>query len=167
MKRLNRDMEAVSPVIATILMVAITVVLAATLYMMVGDIGGEEVGEFFGEASIGDRGTHEDGHYYVRVDMDTMSPSSVDVNDVTATLYDDADELVYTLEGDEENGESGDEYGDTDYTLRWSRLTDGEVDTTSRLWVENYDYEDDDVEFDNFEVVITVSGRSGSIEIEL
>ncbi|MFP4001858.1 MAG: archaellin/type IV pilin N-terminal domain-containing protein, partial [Thermoplasmata archaeon] len=43
MKRLNRNEEAVSPVIATILMVAITVVLAATLYMMVGDIGGDDV----------------------------------------------------------------------------------------------------------------------------
>jgi len=39
MKRLNRKEEAVSPVIATILMVAITVVLAATLYMMVGGFG--------------------------------------------------------------------------------------------------------------------------------
>ncbi|MBS3816945.1 MAG: type IV pilin [Candidatus Thermoplasmatota archaeon] len=34
MRRLNRNEEGVSPVIATILMVAITVVLAATLYMM-------------------------------------------------------------------------------------------------------------------------------------
>ena len=32
--------EGVSPVIATILMVAITVVLAATLYLMVGNMGG-------------------------------------------------------------------------------------------------------------------------------
>ncbi len=36
----NRDEEAVSPVIATILMVAITVVLAAVLYVMVIGMGG-------------------------------------------------------------------------------------------------------------------------------
>ncbi len=34
--------EGVSPVIATILMVAITVVLAATLYLMVGNMGGQQ-----------------------------------------------------------------------------------------------------------------------------
>ncbi len=44
MKKINilRDESAVSPVIATILMVAITVVLAATLYMMLP--GGGEAG---------------------------------------------------------------------------------------------------------------------------
>ncbi|MDD1768222.1 MAG: type IV pilin N-terminal domain-containing protein, partial [Methanomassiliicoccales archaeon] len=36
----RRDAEAVSPVIATILMVAITVVLAAVLYVMVLGFGG-------------------------------------------------------------------------------------------------------------------------------
>jgi len=41
MKEIYREEEGVSPVIATILMVAITVVLAATVYIMVGsmDIG--------------------------------------------------------------------------------------------------------------------------------
>ena len=38
--RIRRDSEAVSPVIATILMVAITVVLAAVLYVMVMGFGG-------------------------------------------------------------------------------------------------------------------------------
>ena len=166
MKRLNRDMEAVSPVIATILMVAITVVLAATLYMMVGDIGGEDVGEFFGEASIGDRGTDDDENiHYVRVDMDTMSPSSVDVNDVTVELYDQGDEYKAGLEGETltEETEEG-------YNLRWTRLTGGDVDTTSRLYVEVEDGIDDisgDGDLEGYEVVITVSGRSGSIEIEL
>ncbi|MFO7618097.1 MAG: archaellin/type IV pilin N-terminal domain-containing protein [Thermoplasmata archaeon] len=40
----KRDEEAVSPVIATILMVAITVVLAAVLYVMVIGMGGESGG---------------------------------------------------------------------------------------------------------------------------
>lgn len=38
--KMRRDSEAVSPVIATILMVAITVVLAAVLYVMVMGFGG-------------------------------------------------------------------------------------------------------------------------------
>jgi flagellin-like protein len=38
--RIRKDSEAVSPVIATILMVAITVVLAAVLYVMVLQFGG-------------------------------------------------------------------------------------------------------------------------------
>ncbi len=38
-KYVRKEEEGVSPVIATILMVAITVVLAATLYLMVGNMG--------------------------------------------------------------------------------------------------------------------------------
>ena len=40
MKKIYRKEEGVSPVIATILMVAITVVLAATVYIMVAGLGG-------------------------------------------------------------------------------------------------------------------------------
>ena len=39
-RRLSTNQRAVSPVIATILMVAITVVLAAVLYVMVGQFAG-------------------------------------------------------------------------------------------------------------------------------
>lgn len=42
MKKSWKDRKGVSPVIATILMVAITVVLAAVLYVMVMGFGGEE-----------------------------------------------------------------------------------------------------------------------------
>lgn len=40
-KNLAKDTKAVSPVIAVILMVAITVVLAATVFVLVSDIGGQ------------------------------------------------------------------------------------------------------------------------------
>jgi len=143
-------------------MVAITVVLAATLYMMVGDIGGDEIGEFFGEASIGERGTDEYNNEYVRVDIDTMSPSSVDVNDVTVTLYDTTDDDVVTLDG-EQGSRADSDLGENNYNLAWTRLTNEEVDTTSRLYVEGQSGYD----FDGYEVVITVSGRSGSITQEL
>ena len=151
---LKRREEAVSPVIATILMVAITVVLAATLYMMVGDIGGNQVGEFFGSMSIGDRGDD-----YVRVDIDTMSPSSRDLSDITVRLYNPDDDEVCVLSGVQSNTQNS-------YTLRWTRLSDDDetVDTTSRLWVE---HEDDEHDFSGYEVVMTASGRSGSISQEL
>lgn len=42
--KMRKDGEGVSPVIATILMVAITVVLAAVLYVMVLGIGGDTTG---------------------------------------------------------------------------------------------------------------------------
>ena len=161
MNKINRREDAVSPVIATILMVAITVVLAATLYMMVGDIGNDTVGEFYGSMSIGDRGTHErDGtqYHFVRVDVDTMNPSSRDLSDITVRLYDPEDEQVVMLDGVQSNTEGS-------YTLRWTRLSGDNdvVDTTSRLWVE-YDGEHD---FSGYEVVMTAAGRSGSIEREL
>jgi len=40
----NRNDEAVSPVIATILMVAITVVLAGVLYVWASSLAGESTG---------------------------------------------------------------------------------------------------------------------------
>ncbi len=43
MWKIRKDKSAVSPVIATILMVAITVVLAAVLYVMVMGFGTEEL----------------------------------------------------------------------------------------------------------------------------
>ena len=49
MKKIYRKEEGVSPVIATILMVAITVVLAATVYIMVAGIGGPSAGPVTGK----------------------------------------------------------------------------------------------------------------------
>ena len=49
MKKIYRKEEGVSPVIATILMVAITVVLAATVYIMVAGIGGPGTKQIVGK----------------------------------------------------------------------------------------------------------------------
>lgn len=55
--RIRKDSKAVSPVIATILMVAITVVLAAVLYVMVMGFGGGEtqtpIGSFTAVEKVG------------------------------------------------------------------------------------------------------------------
>jgi len=152
MKRRNilkEDKEAVSPVIATILMVAITVVLAATLWMMLDT--DEDVGrDLYGTTSIGDRSTTGG---YVRVDIGSINPSSVNIDDVTVRLYDVNDDLVVTLRGEDDLDP------ENDYNLRWTRLEDGRLTSRGRLYVE-YEGEHD---FSGYEVEIVASGYSGSL----
>ncbi len=165
MKRLNRKEEAVSPVIATILMVAITVVLAATLYIMVADIGGEDVGSLTGSLSVHDRST-SDGN--VVLNIASISPSTHDIEDVQVELYDGTDDLATELDGvagDRDNFDDG-------YSLAWTRLSDdGEtLDSTARLWIEFEEHHaewDDGYDFDGYEVVLTVDGIGGSVTYEL
>jgi len=118
---LNRREEAVSPVIATILMVAITVVLAATLYMMVGDIGGEGVGSLTARVSIEEYDWYEeDGNYVLDLDfkIDSMSsPSSADLDDIDIrVIYEDADGNI--------REDTIEETNDNDH---WTGLVNGEV----------------------------------------
>ncbi len=158
MKRLNREEEAVSPVIATILMVAITVVLAATLYMMVGDIGGNG-----GSPVAGNISHHEDATFRF-VSLET--PSSAEPGDLEITVIYNGTE--YTSDGDEYR----DDLGEDD---AWSVLSDGEVAASSRFNVTAFendlwddlgtgdgwdDFDDDDVE----EIIIRIDGYTGTIE---
>jgi flagellin-like protein len=55
--KIRKDKSAVSPVIATILMVAITVVLAAVLYVMVMGFGGTQTSTPTGSFTVGNIGT--------------------------------------------------------------------------------------------------------------
>jgi archaeal type IV pilus assembly protein PilA len=57
MWKMRKDKSAVSPVIATILMVAITVVLAAVLYVMVMGFGGTQTSTPTGSFTVGSVGT--------------------------------------------------------------------------------------------------------------
>ncbi len=161
MKRRNilkEDKEAVSPVIATILMVAITVVLAATLWMMLDT--DEDVGrDLYGTTSIGDRSTSGG---WVRVDIGSLNPSSVNIEDVTVRLYDVNDELVVTLRGEEDVETEN----DGNYNLRWTRLEDEELTSRARLFVE-YGEDEDNHDFSGYEVEIVASGYSGSLTREL
>lgn len=62
---LKKGKEAVSPVIAVILMVAITVVLAAVLFVMVSELTDRDVGT---ELALGRReGAHTDEYWVVEV----------------------------------------------------------------------------------------------------
>ena len=163
MKRRNvlKDDEAVSPVIATILMVAITVVLAATLYMMLP--GAEETEQqLYGEGTITQRSRSEG---YVRIGITGLSPSSFDIEEVNVRLYNPNDVNVASLQGVQEMDFNADHY-----RLSWTRIEDNTVDSTSRLHIEYEEGEgdwDDGYDFDGYEVEITTTGTSGAINIEL
>ena len=90
MKRRNvlKDDEAVSPVIATILMVAITVVLAATLYMMLP--GADDAGT---PVSGNISADYDSAEGNVTISFDTMgTPSRPDWDSIE--VYIDGDEVT-------------------------------------------------------------------------
>ena len=157
MKRLKRDGDAVSPVIATILMVAITVVLAASLWVMM-DSEDDVDFELYGTLTRGDRNRDEG---WMRIDIASMNPSSLDLRSVTVRLYDANDTMVCALEGVRGDREV---FNDQGYSLAWSRVgEEGEeqIDSTSRLFV---DYEEEGrYDFDGYGIVITAEGYGGHL----
>ncbi len=142
MKRLKRNEEGVSPVIATILMVAITVVLAATLYMMVGDFG-DDTG-----SPVGGRIRHRDGTQFAFESLGP--PSSADPDDVEITVLDD--------DGvEKDSGTIGEE--------DWSLLDGDEVVAGSRFDINDLDDLEDTITIDDIEeIVIRIRGYSGTID---
>lgn len=74
-KRHWRDRKGVSPVIATILMVAITVVLAAVLYVMVMGLGGDTAVTPTGQVTNVEEITIEDVKVY-KLTLSVFSPST-------------------------------------------------------------------------------------------
>jgi len=81
---IRKDQEAVSPVIATILMVAITVVLAAVLYVMVsGLLGG---GSTTGAKSVGLTVT-QTGNSWVML-VSSVSASGIALSATTISIFD-------------------------------------------------------------------------------
>ncbi|MFP3871716.1 MAG: archaellin/type IV pilin N-terminal domain-containing protein [Candidatus Aenigmatarchaeota archaeon] len=154
MERLKRNEEGVSPVIATILMVAITVVLAATLYMMVGDIGGDTTSSTAGritdrELENGDTDNDPVAQFeFVSLEQ----PSSVDPGDLEITVLDDGGDELFSGSGDT-------------LTNDWTLLNDdGEVVGGSRFDLGG-DLGDDDPE-NIEEVIIRIDGYSGQIAWE-
>ena len=85
--RRKEEEEGVSPVIATILMVAITVVLAATLYLMVGNMGGTQNTPVAGSLSyVSSVSDPANGNATFEIVLST--PSSAKVGDITITVLD-------------------------------------------------------------------------------
>ena len=83
MKRIYRKEEGVSPVIATILMGAITVVLAATVYIMVAGMGGTYTNRVMGSLTYLTDPSDTDTAVF---EVTLTTPSSPDVTDVTWTV---------------------------------------------------------------------------------
>jgi flagellin-like protein len=88
LKKIWKDENAVSPVIAVILMVAITVVLAAVLYVMVS-------GMLTTTSTTPTAGlTKEPGATAGEYRLNIVSPSkSVTLTDITLTLWDNSDSI--------------------------------------------------------------------------
>ncbi|MFP4143168.1 MAG: archaellin/type IV pilin N-terminal domain-containing protein [Thermoplasmata archaeon] len=154
MIKINRNVEAVSPVIATILMVAITVTLAATLYMMVGDVGGDDITSLRGSFR------HRDGTQF---EINSISPKP------------GHDEVEITLLGNFVDGD-GNDIGDGEISgyldeEAWSFLNDDKVKGGSRFDIQyiedasevDWDHEDTDLE----EVVLQISGVQGTMSYEM
>ncbi len=148
MNGILRDEEAVSPVIATILMVAITVVLAATLYMMVGDFGGDTVSELYGSS----RADYDESNGGVTVEMRSIN-SGVDPEDMDIRVIYDRREYFVNAED-----------------VSWIGLVNGQVrsDSEARFSImdaENNDGEALDVSNTNLleRVDLRSDGTSGAI----
>ncbi len=155
MKELKRNEEGVSPVIATILMVAITVVLAATLYMMVGDIGGDDTQPLAGSL------THDEGTTFEIVSLQT--PSSANPDNVEI--------IVLSPDGTQLNNAS------QKLTDGWSLLDDGDVVGGSRFDVSNFNMDESEDSGDGEgdviseshigEVVVRIDGYTGTLNYEM
>ncbi len=154
MKRRNvlENDEAVSPVIATILMVAITVVLAATLYMMLP--GADDAGTPV-SGSISADYSENDGE--LTIDFDSMgTPSNPETDEIE--IYIDGDEITdFTAPGAEID--NGDEH-------EWSFLTgDNEIRSGSSLTLT--DAFADEIDENANEVTIFFDGYDGSLKANI
>ncbi len=85
MKKLYRKEEGVSPVIATILMVAITVVLAATVYIMVSGMGGGGTNKLVANLTY-DNMHSNPAAGYVNITVSMSTPSSAAWTKVKITI---------------------------------------------------------------------------------
>lgn len=158
MRRLNRNEEGVSPIIATILMVAITVVLAATLWMMVGDFGSDSTQEQLGVSMQ----EHDSEGNVVTLKIGMTTPSSAEKKDVSI--------VVFNADGEDEFEENGLTWSASDpinVIYNGSGAGDEEIADGARLRVDFGEYDDFGGDYDGYEVQISIEGYSGQESIEL
>ncbi len=157
-KLFKEDNQAVSPVIATILMVAITVVLAATLYMMIdtgedgrslltGDLSYRSAGSRLSAYEVeGEEWTHQ---AHARLDISLRSPPNVEEDRIEV--------IVLNANGTALPAE------DIDYFYEFSLLNeDDRVATGTRLIITVTGLEEGD-RIGNYETVIRVPLYDGTI----
>ena len=165
MKRLNRKEEAVSPVIATILMVAITVVLAATLYMMVGGFGENGAGTPV-SGSLSYRSGDSNATFAVFRITSLQTPSEPSLDTVTIRVFNAEGDQIFSGSGDDlipEENDWGVSLNNNNEQLRIRhRVSDaGEyIAGGDEIQLRDPDWDGD---FSGYEVIVTFSGYSGEI----
>ncbi|GEM_PF-1103964 len=160
-KRLKRDEKAVSPVIAIILLVAITVVLAASLFLMIGDLGEEEELPLAAVIDIEEYNFNEEDEVLERfvLNIESLSqPNSAELDDIEVRIVyeDDGTPMEYIIELEEEAEED-------EYVSGYTGLDNGDMNTGTTIFFEDIDIElggSDDIELDRIEM--RVDGSQGS-----
>ena len=131
MKKIYRKEEGVSPVIATILMVAITVVLAATVYIMVAGLGGTSSTPLSMSLSYDAAGS--DAHTAV-FDVSMSNPSQTSYSNVKVTIKNGTDTGTVTLGTD---GTGKVMVGSYTYNITISDLNgNGKLDTGDQILID-------------------------------
>ncbi len=145
-RRLKREEIGVSPVIGTILMVAITVVLAASVWMMVNSSAEASM-----PLSASITGEYEENEDNIWVTFNSLgTPRTADLDEVEfAISHEDGEETIW---GDHE-------------LISWRLLTaDGEVRSSSRVLI---DCSEGGLDIDNVEsVTIFIDGYDGGRSID-
>ncbi len=166
MKELKRDEEGVSPVIATILMVAITVVLAATLYMMVSDPGGAGKSPIAGTLTYNDKESHpSEGNATFHLNMNT--PSSIDTTKVRISLLDSKGKKVGSIDADEINGQDDIKASNENLEVSITHIDSDpdELGDGDRIHITGdvTDPTKPQQDISHYEIVITMDGYTGQI----
>jgi flagellin-like protein len=147
MKRIWKNKEGVSPVIATILMVAITVVLAAVLYVMVSGYmsggGGQQVTGSINVDTAGSEISNGNATLLLTITV----PNEPKVADITVKVFDGNTDVT------------------TSFTIDWIHVAsdsgDNFVKTGDKLSIAHNTWGTD---IDNYKVSITVQNYDGTIE---
>jgi flagellin-like protein len=156
MKRIWKNKQGVSPVIATILMVAITVVLAAVLYVMVsgymtGGGGTPIAGSFTRDTSS----TPNNGNATLRLAITT--PSAPEEANIVVKLLDDEDNVVVQCAGLATNG------ANATGRLTWKHIasssTGDTYETGDKLQVAFWGQD-----LSGYKISMTVDGYAGTVE---
>ncbi len=138
MNRIYKKEEGVSPVIATILMVAITVVLAATVYIMVAGLGGTGSTPVSGSLTyLSDLSSSNNATFQITL----SNPNNPKVSDVHVKVLDSSGNIV-----------SGASWGIIHITSDSTHLKSGD-----HLYVSGTTFGS------GYKVIVSISGYSGTI----
>ena len=153
MKEIYRKEEGVSPVIATILMVAITVVLAATVYIMVAGMGGG------GSSVIGNLNymASDSSSTVAKFQIQISQPNNPLESTVTVKVLNSNDTVVYETDGSS---------NDANLAVTWIHISSDSTHVTSgdQLKITLDTSQGGSVSsLSNLKVYVTVTGYDGNV----